>query len=269
MTAELLSPAEAALLLDPSSSSGGKCLQAALLALLARDHIRIGETDGFFKYRTMLVRDGDGEALPPHLSVVKHVLMAEGRHRVLKSNEVAAALHKAFGSNYRRYVHDKLAPGLISRGLITREDRKWLGLIPYVKYERTAEGERRNAKVAALMDELSDMKQLVRHEPDRARRLAEAAGVLLVLSPAARAQAAKLEEMVRRQDTGSDGGGTTGGTYAERADEDSSGWELGVDIGNFSFGTDAFAMLDGVSSVGDFTGGDGGDGGGDGGGGGD
>lgn len=263
MTPDLLSPAEAALLLEPSSFSGGKCLQAALLALLDRGHVEIGEEGSIFKHRTMRVRDGDGTPLPPHLAAVKHVLMAKRRHETLRANEVAAALQKTFGSDYRKYVHGKVAPELIGRGLLRREDRKWLGLIPYVKYHLTAAGSARVAKIAELMDELSDMKRLLRDNPYRARRLAETAGVLLVLSPAARAQAAKLKDLIRR---GQDGGSA----YVAYSDsDDDSGWEIGVETGNFSFADDAIGMLDGVDAAGDFTGGDGGDGGGDGGGGGD
>lgn len=267
MASELLSPAEAALLLEPSSFSGGKALQAALLALLDRGHIEIGQTGKFFTHRTLRVREGDGEALPPHLSTVKHTLMAAGRHQVLRANEVARALSEAFGSDHRGYVHDKLAPELILRGLLIREDRRWLGLIPYVKYFRTEEGERRASKLSELMAELSGMKRVIRDDPLRARQLARSAGVLLMLSPTARGQVEKLKTMLDRQ---GDGGGSSHVAYGESDDDGSSGWEIGVDVGNFSFATDAIGMLDGIGSVGDFTGGDGGSGdGGDGGGGGD
>jgi hypothetical protein len=263
MASELLSPAEAALLLEPSSFSGGKCLQAALLTLLGRGHVEIGETGTFLTHRTMRVRDGDGEALAPHIAVVKHALMAEGRHRVLKASEVARTLQRAFGSDYRQYVHEKLAPELIGGGLLRREDRKFLGLIPYVKYHRTVEGQRRADRLAELMGELGNMKRLVRDNPYRARRLAEAAGVLLVLSPAARAQAPKLKAMLERETDG----GSSHVSYSDSSDGGSTEWEIGVDVGDMSFATDAFTLFDGVASVGDFTGGDGGGDGGDGGGG--
>ena len=266
MASELLSPAEAALLLELSSFSGSKCLQAALLTLLGRGHVELGETGKIFTHRTLRVRDGDGEALPPHVAAVKHAMMAEGRHRILRSNEVAKALQKAFGSDYRRYVHDKVAPELIARGLLRRKDRKFLGLIPYVKYQRTLSGESRAKRLSELMEELGGMKRLLRENPYRARRLAESAGVLLVLSPAAKAQLPKIKDLL---DRGSADGGPSHVAFTDSSDDQSSGWELGVDVGGFSFATDAVGMLDGIGSAGDFTGGDGGGDGGDGGGGGD
>jgi hypothetical protein len=188
--------------------------------------------------------------------------MAEGRHRVLRSNEVAKVLQKTFGSDYRRYVHDTVAPELISRGLLRREDRKFLGLIPYVKYQRTVSGESRAKRLAELMDELGGMKRLLRENPNRARRLAESAGVLLVLSPAAKAQLPKIKELLDRGSAD----GSSHVAFIDSSEDGSSGWELGVDIGGYSFATDAVGMLDGIGSAGDFTGGDGGGDGGDGGG---
>ena len=263
MASELLSPAEAALLLEPSAFSGNKGLQAALLMLLSRGHVALGETGKWSKRRTLRVRDGNEDGLPHHVAAVKHVLMAEGRDRVLQSTEVAKALQSAFGSDYRRYVHDNLAPELIQRGLLTREDRRFLGIFPYVKYRRTASGEARARHLSALMDELGQMKRLVRSSPDRAISLAMAAGVLLVLSPAARAQIPKLRDMLERS-----GDGGSSHVAVAGSDDGSSGWQVGVDVGELSFATDALGMLDGICSAGDFSGGgDGGDGGGDGGGG--
>jgi hypothetical protein len=261
MASELLSPAEAALLLEPSPFSGGKCLQAALLTLLGRGHVEMGETGTIFTHRTLRVRDGDGDALPPHVAAVKHALMAEGRNRVLRSNEVAKALQTAFGSDYRRYVDDKVAPELIACGLLRREDRKFLGLIPYVKYVRTLSGESRAKRLTELMDELGGMKRLLRENPHRARQLAQSAGVLLVLSPAAKAQFPKIKELL---DRGSGDGGSFHVGFMDGSDDGSPRGELGVDVGGFSLATDATAMLDGIGSAGDFTGdgGDGGDGGG-------
>ena len=262
MASELLSPAEAALLLEPSAFSGNKCLQAALLTLLGRGHVEIGEAGKFSTHRTLRVRDGDGEALPPHVAAVKHALLAEGRNRVLKASEVAKTLQGAFGSDYRGYVHDEVAPELIGRGLLRREDRKFLGLIPYAKYLRTLSGESRAKQLTELMDELGGMKRLLRESPYRARQLAESAGVLLVLSPAAKAQLPKIKELL---DRGSGDGGSSYVAFTDSSDDGSSGWELGV--GSFSFAGDAMGMLDGIGSAGDFTGGDGGGDGGDGGGG--
>lgn len=261
MAPDLLTPAEAALLLKPSSFSGGKCLQAALMTLLARRHVELGEAEGIFKQKTLRVRESEGDALPAHLSAVKHALMAEASYRELKASDVVRALQRAFGSDYRRYVHERLAPGLIRHGLLRREDRKFLGLIPYVKYLLTAEGQERADRIAAVVDELGDIKRILRDDPARARQLAQAAGILLVLSPAARAEAGKIKAIMQ---SNSDGGVAVFDSNSGD-DERSSGWEIGVDVGDFSFATDAFDLLDGIGAAGDFIGGDGGGDGGDGG----
>lgn len=267
MTTAPLLPAEAALLIEPSVSNAGKCLQAALLTLLGRDHIMLSESRSWFvTRRTLRLMPGDGQPLPPHLAVLKNTLATE-RGSLLRSNEVARALQKWFGNDFRRYVHDHLARELIDRGLLVREEPRWLGLIPYIRYRRTTSGEARVAPLLRLMDEAGNIKKLIRTDPDRAVRLARAAGVLLVLSPAAHRQLPKLKALVEQQGSGDSGSFFYTGSGD---DEPSSHWEIGVDFGDFSFATDAVGMFDGIAGVGDFTGGDGGGGGdGDGGGGGD
>ncbi len=264
MTAEPLLPAEAALLIETKRSAAGKCLKAALLTLLGRGHIAIEEEGRFFKQRFLWLKEGDGEKLPRHLATIKNSLEVYAVGGRLKSNLVVRALQMSFGNDFRRYVHDVLAPPLISRGLIKREERRFLGLIPYAKYERTLSGDAKAGPLLRLLDEASGLRKLIRNDPDRAIRIAQAAGVLLVLSPQARAQIPRLKALIADRSSGGDGGGY----YADSGtDESPSSWELGVDLGAFDMPADMGGMLDGIGSVGDFTGGDGGDGGGDGGGG--
>jgi len=265
MTNAPLLPAEAALLVEPSIYSAGKCLQATLLSLLGLGHLVIHESRGFFSTsRTLRLLDGDGRPLPPALAVVKNALLSHGRGRVLRSGEAVKALKKGFGLDYRQYVDDKLAPDLIERGLLCREQRKFLGLIPYSAYARTPSGEARAAPLIRLLEEAGGIRKLIKHDPDRAIRIARMAGVLLVLSPAAKVQIPKLKALMadRAADAGSGGG------YVDDS-ADGSGWQLGIDFGSFDFSADIGGLLDGVGSVGDFTDGDGGGDGGDGGGGGD
>lgn len=264
MTDFQITPAEAALLLKPRRGSATSCVQCALLALLAKGHVALQDGEGLFGKKRLLRRPGDGSLLPGHHRAVKDALFAGNRDDVT-ANEAAAELRRAFGSDHGRYVHQHVAPALIHRGLLTREDRKWLGLVPYTHYEHSAEGRRRADQIGALLDELAGMKKLVRDDPYRARRLLEAAGILVILSPQARAQAKKLKEMLRE---GSGDGATV--TYAS---DGSADWEIGVEVGELGTAADCMDLLDGVSCAGAFTGGDGGgdggDGGGDGGGGGD
>ena len=70
MAVEPLLPAEAALLVEPKASSGAKCLQAALLTLLSRDHLAVEEEGRFFKTRYLRLRAGGGSDLPRHLASI-------------------------------------------------------------------------------------------------------------------------------------------------------------------------------------------------------
>lgn len=251
-----LTPAEAALLLKPRRGSGTSCLQCALLALVAKGHLSIEDGHGLLRQRQLRRGPGDRSALPPHHQVVKDAVFVSGEDSA-SAAEVSTALRKAFGADHGGYVHDHVAPALIARGLITRSDRIWLGLVPYVHYERSGEGERRARTIGALLDELAEMKSLVRSDPYRARRLLQAAGVLVILSPQARAQAKKLKSLLQERGDG------TAGTHGV---EGSSEWQVGVDVGDLGSAADCIDLLDGVSCASDFTGGDsGGDGGGDGG----
>jgi hypothetical protein len=257
MTNWPLLPAEAALLIEPKRSSAPQCLQAALLTLLGQGHIAIEVEGRFFTQRFLRLRQGDGEPLPRHLATVKNALDTYTRFGRTRSDEAVRSLQKAFGNDYRKYVHDILAPPLISSGLLKREERKFLGLIPYYHYERTMAGEARVRPLIRLLEEAGGIRKLIRNDPDRAIRIARMAGVLLVLCPAAKAQIPKLKALMA--DRGTDGGGA----YYVDGSSGESDWQLGVDFGNFDFSVDVSGWLDSIGSVGDFTGGDGGgDGGG-------
>ena len=206
-----LTPAEAAFLLKPSSSSAAQCLQAALLTLLDRGYLELGETGTFFNEKTLRLKRGDLSLLPEHLSEVMTALSVFENGPVLTSSEVARALQRTFGAGYDTYIHEVLAPDVIRRGLVMREERKLLWLIPYTKYEHTPLGRARADRIAKLMDELGNLGDLLRRSPMRAEQLAKAAGVLLVLSPAARAHAATLKAMLQRNDNGDGGAGSGGG----------------------------------------------------------
>lgn len=262
MTDGPLLPAEAALLVEPRRSTAPQCIQAGLLTLLGRGHIAIEEQGRFLKTRYLRLRPGDGEPLPRHLATLKNAIDVYASLGMARSDQVVRALQKAFGLDYRKYVHDILAPPLISAGLLRREERKFLGLIPYYRYERTAAGEAKVGRLIRLIEEAGGMKKLIRTDPDRAMLIAHLAGIMLVLSPAARAQLPKLKALMAER--GTDGGAVY---YTGSSSDESSDWRLEVDVGALDFSTDIGGMLDSICSVGDFTGGDGGGDGGDGGGG--
>lgn len=262
MTAPLL-PAEAALLVEPKASSASKFLQAALLTLLGRGHVVIEEEGRLLKRRYLRLQPGDGQDLPRHLATIKNSLAVNAIGGRLKASGVARSLQKSFGSDFRKYVHDVLAPPLISSGLLRREERRFLGIIPYTHYARTLSGEAAASPLVRMLEEAGGLRRLIRSDPDRAIRIAQMAGVLLVMSPGAKAQIPKLKALML------DRGGDSGGSHYADGGNGGSDLQVGFEVGDWSVFTDATGMLDGICSVGDFTGGDGGDGGGDGGGGGD
>lgn len=262
MTNGPLLPAEAALLIEPRRSTAANCIQAGLLTLLGRGHIAIEEQGKLLKTRHLRIRPGDGEPLPRHLATLKNAIDADSRFGMVRSDQVVRALQRAFGNDYRKYVHDILAPPLMSAGLLMREERRFLGLIPYFHYQRTPAGEARVARLIRLIEEAGGMKKLIRTDPDRAMLIAQLAGIMLLLSSAARAQLPKLKALMTERV------GDGGGVFYAGADAD-EGASAEVDVGNIDFAADFGGMLDGLCSIGDFTGGDSGGDGGDGGGGGD
>ena len=211
------------------------------------------------KRRFLRLNRGEVGSLPRHLATVINALDGRAVGGRLRSDEAVRALQSAFGNDYRKYVHDVLAPPLVSRGLLIRDERRALGFIPYIHYERTTAGEAKIARLSRLIEEAGGMKKLLRSDPDRAVRIAQMAGVLLVLSPGAKAQIPKLKALMAER---AGDGGTTA-TYD--GSDDDGGWQLDIDLGALDFSADLVGMLDGIDSVGDFTGdsgGDGGDGGG-------
>jgi len=67
MDRRLLTPAEAALLLNPMSSTASKCLQAALLSLLSTGRITIEQSSSPFKQSALLLKEKTTGPLPSHL----------------------------------------------------------------------------------------------------------------------------------------------------------------------------------------------------------
>lgn len=267
MADKRLAAAHAAFLIAPASGSAPGCLQAALLTLLGRGFIAFEEKTSRFGEPQLLLRDGDGEPLAPHLAVVRDALESHkpGRPR-LSRNEVVHALQKRFGLGFRRYVGQHLAPSLAARGLIVESRRKWLGLFPYTHYERTAAGDALAAPLLRLMRAADDLPALIEADPDRALHLIRSAGVLLVMSPKARRQIPRLRKLLETR-----GEDSPSLTFVYVADEPEAEWEQILDLGDIMLSEEGLDLFDSIDIVGDFTaGGDGGSSdGGDGGGGGD
>lgn len=268
MDRRLLTPAEAALLLAPASSTASRCLQAGLLTLLSTGRIAIELASGPFKQSALLLRREAAPTatpMPSHLKALEQGLFACSKGDRLVSSQVLHALQKRFGYGFGRYVHEEVAPGLIKRDLLIRSDRKWIGLFPRISYQRTARGAALAIPLERLVPAVERVPSLIDTDPDEALNVALSAGVLLVMSAKARRQIPALRKLLAERgddfvpaaymplDTGEDG-----------RDE----VEQLLDFGDMALSFDVEALFDAIDAVGDFTSGgdssssDGGDGGG-------
>lgn len=269
MERRLITPAEAALLLEPSGVTANRCVQAGLLSLLDSGRIELAASTSVWKQTALVLVSPDaprGEDLPAHIESLARALTGYGKGPRLTSSQVIHAFQRAFGMNYRRYVHDEVAPSLIKRGMIDRIDDKWLGIFPRIRYVRTARGEALAAPFERLMLAIEQLPTMIDRDPERAIALARSAGVLLIMSPTARRQIPALRKLLASR-----GDDIHSVTYVAIDTEQETDWDELLDIGDMALEFDLFENLfDSIDAVGDLTSsGDGGSDGGDGGGGGD
>lgn len=268
MEKRLLTPAEAGLLLDPGAGVASKCIEAGLLSLLDAGRIEFESSSSIFKQSALRLSarsGGSGPPLPSHLEALERALVDYGKGDRIVGNQVAYALQNRFGYGYRRYVHDEVAPGLIKRGLLIREDYKWLWLFNGIRYRRTGRGDALALPLRRLMAAVEDLPSLISADPERAVRLARSAGVLLIMSPKARRQIPKLRKLLANR---GDDAATL--AYSPLETDREPEWEPLLELGDMALAFDVDGLFEGIEAVGDFTsGGDGSSDGGDGGGGGD
>jgi hypothetical protein len=265
----LLTPAEAGLLLDPGTDVASRCIQAGLLSLLDAGRIEFEPSSNPFKQSALRLSSGSRASNPPlpgHLEALERALVDYGKGDRLVSTQVVHALQKRFGYGYARYVHDELAPGLIKRDLLTRENYIWLWLFTRVRYRRTARGDALARPLERLMAAVEDLPSLIAADPERAVRLARSAGVLLIMSPKARKQIPKLRKLLAKR-----GDDAAALAYLPLETDSEPEWDQVLELGDMALAFDMDGMFEMIDAVGDFTSdGDGGSSdGGDGGGGGD
>lgn len=268
MEKRLLTPAEAGLLLAPGADVAGKCIQAGLLSLLDAGRIEFERSSNPFKRSALRLSRSSGDLatpLPSHIEALERALVDHGKGDRLVSTQVVQAFQKRFGYGYGRYLHDVLAPGLIKRDLLVREDYKWLGLFSRVRYRRTARGDALAVPIERLMAQIGHLPSLIAADPERAIRLARSAGVLLIMSPKARRQIPKLRKLLAKRGDGS------APAYLPLETDEEADWDQLLELGDMALDFDVGALFEMIDAVGDFTSGDSSssDGGGDGGGGGD
>lgn len=106
MDRRLLTPAEAVLLLAPSTGTAPKCVQAGLLSLLGGERIAFEQSASLIQQSAVLINRGatlDPVPLPQHLVLLEQALVSYGKNRLI-SSEVLHSLQKRFGIGYGRYV---------------------------------------------------------------------------------------------------------------------------------------------------------------------
>lgn len=264
MDRSLLTQAEAAFLLSPAARTGGDCIRAALLSLIAQGRIAIAEKAGPTGTLELILGSDNGPAgLAPHQRAVEMALRQYRDGKRLKPTEVIAALQKQFGSGYGCFVHDHIAPELIALGYAVKIETKWLGFIPRSRYGLTAKGHEVAVRLRRELASLDDLPALVAANPAFALQLAHSAGVMLMLSPIARKQIPRLRRLMAQRE------GDPGLAMTPAPDQPAS--IAGVESHVWPADRDGCGLLDGVGGVcevtaGDSGSGDGGDGGGDGGG---
>jgi hypothetical protein len=236
-----------------------------LLSLLSTGRIAIEPSNSIFKETALVLsKDAPTRPLPSHLKAVEEALTSSGGGDRLVSSKVMHALQKRFGSDFRRFVHEEVAPALVRRDLLLRKDSKWLGLFPKISYERTPRGAAINAPLDRLMSAVNQVPSLIESDPDEALKVALAAGALLVMSPPARRQLPALRKLLADRGEGYVPLTTT----ADISDDE--GGEAGnvLDLTEMALSLDIVTLFDSVEAAGDFTSGgdssssDGGDGGG-------
>lgn len=262
----LLTPVEAGFLLDPGIGVASKCLQAGLLCLLDAGRIEFERSSNPFRQPALRIASssGSGPPLPTHIEALERALVDYGKGDRLVGTQVVDALQKRFGYGYGRYVNDELAPGLIKRDLLTREDYKWLRLFNRVRYRRTARGDALAVPIERLMAQVGNLPSLIAADPERAIRLARSAGVLLIMSPKARRQIPKLQKLLAKR-----GDDSASLAYLPLETDDEADWDQLLELGDMALAFDVGALFEMIDAVGDLTSGDstssdgGGDGGGD------
>lgn len=263
MIRSLLSQAEAAFLLAPSGKSGGDCIRAAVLALIAQGRIAVAKKSSPpGAYELVLGSDMGADGLLPHLRTVELALRDKAGGGRLDRVGVLVALQKRFGYGFRRYVHEHIAPELIGMGHVVRLDRKWLGLIPRTSYELTATGQKVVAPLVRELTTLDNLPALVEQSPGQALQLAHSAGVMLVLSPVARRQLPRLRKLMDEDDRGSGSLVLPGSDSGSVEGFEPHAWTAALEIGSLFDGVAAVCDATAADGAGDGGGGGDGDGGG-------
>lgn len=266
MTSHAPLSAPAGLVLQDPKASGKEVVKVGLIELLAKGVLTLERTKrkgllGLGREETR-VRAGAGEDTArrhwPHLGALLDALAPALRtgERGVTMAELVKLARKAFGQGLERFNAKSVRPDLVARGLLAAERVRFLALIPYTRYRRTASGEALNGELQNQLRQARQLPDLLARDPASAAALALALGGSLLLVEELRPHLGALGDALRHHAVAGDTGGAL----------ESEGFELGFEFEGDAFDSlgdalDAFdAEFDDATSDSD---GDGGDGGGD------
>lgn len=272
-----LSAAESyALLYGPKTSKPSQPFKLAVLEVVSRRVLELVEVEksGFFgsKRVTVLAR-GEGKTDNRVLQEVRDLYFACGK--TVYPNGVTGVEVKSLAEHAGRQYRSRkgfagavVMKALEERGFYRREQRRFLGIIPYQRWELTVQGEAARAELAGTVRlGESRFRHWVDREPNRALVYLGLVGPAILLMEPLHPDLQRLrEEQERTGDTGGAGGSGDGGLPEEDA-PDSGDFDL--DFGNLDLDFDVLGDLGGAfDAIDSGVDAGGGDGGGDGGGGG-
>jgi len=254
-----------ALLVDPHPKHAIKALRVALVVLAAGGHIVIDAATGGESF--VRVKQAPGAGTPEHLVAVYRVLRDSARSGRLSRAVAQTALVTAFGSGFRRYALDHVAPLLVANGMLNIEATRVLWVFPSQYVRRTPAGDAIAKGLQQHLTELDTLPKLIDDDAARALKLARAAGPLMLLSPGARQAIPRLQALALASPS------SAAYTFIEEPEAE---WLQLLEHAEELMSVDFDGLLDIIEAIAGFggdggsgSGSDGDGGGGDGGGGGD
>ena len=286
-----LSAAESYMLLyGLRTSKPSQPFKLAVLELVARRVLELVEIrhSGVFRRRKVpVLTRGEGATGNRVLLAVRDLYVSCGK-TAFPNGVIGVEVKTLAEQAGKRYGQEKgFAQALVMKvlseqGYYEREQRSFLGIIPYHRWTLTRTGEAAKAQLTLTMRlGESQFNRWVDREPNRALAYIGLVGPAILLMEPLHSELKRLHEVQQRP---SDSGDNTGSSIPDddtTSGEDTQDFDLGdLDLGGFDFDLNVLDfdfdvldiiddVFDSIDSGVDAGGGDGGDGGGDGGNGGD
>jgi hypothetical protein len=266
------------LLYGPQSSKPSQPFKLAVLELVSRRVLDLVEVEksGFFSSKKVAVlRKGEGTTDNRVLLAVRDLYFASDKSAYqngitgVEVKSLAEGAGRQYGPR-KGFTEAVVMKSLTEQGFYQREQRSFLGIIPYQRWALTYSGEAARARLTVRMRlGESQFRRWVDQQPNRALAYLGLMGPVILLMEPLQPDLRRLrEEHERSGDSGGSGGAGDGSAGEGSPQEDT------LDFGDLDFGgldldfdvlSDLDGAFDAIDSGVDAGGGDGGDGGGDGG----